>query len=38
MGSAIDWSGHEWSLATHEDDVPAEEMDKRVMAWSESPG
>ena len=36
MGSVIDPFGHKWSLATHVEDVPPEEMEKRMAAWSES--
>ncbi|HET9033161.1 MAG TPA: VOC family protein [Dokdonella sp.] len=38
MGSVIDPFGHKWSLATHVEDVPPEEMQKRMAAWSESQG
>ena len=35
MGSVIDPYGHKWTLATHIEDVPQEEMEKRMKAWSE---
>lgn len=36
MGSVIDPFGHKWSLTTHVEDVPPQEMQKRMAAWSES--
>jgi len=38
MGSVIDPFGHKWSLATHVEDVPPEEMEKRMAAWSAAQG
>lgn len=38
MGSVIDPFGHKWSLATHVEDVPPEEMQKRMAAWSAAQG
>ena len=38
MGSVFDPFGHKWSLATQVEDVPPEEMQKRMAAWSESQG
>ena len=35
MGSVIDPYGHKWTLATHIEDVPPEEPEKRMKAWSE---
>ncbi len=32
MGTVIDPYGHKWSVATHTEDVPPEEIDKRVKA------
>ena len=33
FGKVKDPLGHEWSLATHTEDVPPEEMDQRAAAW-----
>jgi len=33
FGKVKDPHGHEWSLATHIEDVPPEEMDKRAAEW-----
>lgn len=38
MGSVIDPFGHKWALATHVEDVPPEEMERRMAAWSEQQG
>lgn len=38
MGSVIDPFGHKWALATHVEDVPPEEMEKRMAAWTEQQG
>lgn len=38
MGSVLDPFGHKWSFATHVEDVPPEEMQKRMAAWSQSQG
>ncbi|MBK7013601.1 MAG: VOC family protein [Xanthomonadales bacterium] len=38
MGSVLDPFGHKWSLATHVEDVPPEEMQKRMAAWSAAQG
>lgn len=34
MGAVVDPFGHKWSLATHVEDVPPEEMEQRMQAWS----
>ncbi len=34
-GSFTDPFGHSWTLATHVEDVPEEEMQRRMAAWSE---
>ena len=34
MGSLVDPFGHSWSLATHVEDVPEEEMQRRMEAFS----
>lgn len=34
MGSVIDPFGHRWSLATHVEDVPEDELRQRMQAWS----
>lgn len=34
MGSVIDPFGHKWSFGTHIEDVPPEEMQKRMDEWS----
>ena len=34
MGSLVDPFGHSWSLATHIEDVPEEEMQRRMEAFS----
>ena len=33
MGTLTDPFGHQWSLATHVEDVPDEEMQARMKAW-----
>lgn len=33
MGSVIDPFGHKWSFGTHVEDVPPEEIQKRMEAW-----
>jgi PhnB protein len=33
MGSIVDPFGHSWTLATHVEDVPPEEMEKRMQAF-----
>jgi len=38
MGSVIDPFGHKWALATHVEDVPPGEMEKRMAAWAEQQG
>ena len=38
MGSGIDPFGHKWLLATHVEDVPPEEMQERMSAWSATQG
>lgn len=34
-GSVIDPFGHKWMLATHVEDVPPEELQARMAAWSQ---
>ena len=34
MGSVIDPFGHKWSFGTHIEDVPPEEMQKRMDEWT----
>lgn len=34
MGSVIDPFGHRWSLASHVEDVPEDELQQRMQAWS----
>ena len=34
MGSVVDPFGHSWSLATHVEDVPEEEMQRRMEAFA----
>lgn len=38
MGSVFDPFGHKWSLATHVEDVPPEEMQRRMAEWTKSKG
>ena len=38
MGSVIDPFGHKWALATHVEDVPPDEMEKRMATWTEQQG
>jgi PhnB protein len=38
MGSVFDPFGHKWSLATHVEDVPPEEMQRRMAEWTQSQG
>lgn len=38
MGSVLDPFGHKWTLATHVEDVPPEEMQRRMAKWSKSQG
>jgi PhnB protein len=35
-GTIIDPFGHKWTIATHIEDVPPEEIGKRMAAWSAS--
>jgi PhnB protein len=35
MGKLVDKFGHTWSVATHIEDVPPEEMDRRAAEWSQ---
>lgn len=37
MGTLVDPYGHRWSLATHIEDVPPEEMERRMAAFSAQP-
>lgn len=34
IGTVIDPFGHKWSLATHKEEVPPEEMQQRMEEWS----
>jgi len=34
-GTVVDPFGHKWTLATHVEDVPEDEMRRRMEAWSE---
>jgi PhnB protein len=36
-GSVTDPWGHQWTISTHIEDVPPEEMDRRMKAWMEKP-
>ena len=36
IGTVIDPFGHKWSLATHVEEVPPEEMQRRMAEWSNS--
>lgn len=36
MGSVVDPFGHKWSLGTHVEDVPPEEMGRRMEEWARS--
>ena len=36
IGTVIDPFGHKWSLATHMEEVPPEEMQRRMEEWSKS--
>lgn len=38
MGSITDPFGHKWTLATHVEDVPPEEMQRRMVAWAQQHG
>ena len=38
MGTVFDPFGHKWTLATHMEDVPPEEMERRMAAWSKQQG
>ena len=38
MGSVVDPFGHKWTLATRIEDVPPDEMERRMKAWSEQQG
>lgn len=33
-GTLIDPFGHKWTIATHKEDVPPEEMQRRMQEWS----
>ena len=35
MGTLSDPFGHQWSLATHKEDVPPQEYEARMKAWGE---
>jgi PhnB protein len=37
-GTLIDPYGHKWTIATHKEDVPPEEMGKRMAEWSAKHG
>lgn len=36
IGTVIDPFGHKWSLATHVEEVAAEEMQRRMQEWTQS--
>ena len=36
IGTVVDPFGHKWSLATHVEDVPPEEIGRRMEEWSQS--
>lgn len=36
IGTVIDPFGHKWSLATHVEEVPPEEIQRRMEQWSEA--
>jgi len=36
MGTVIDPFGHKWSLATHIEDVPPEELSRRMQEWTQA--
>ena len=38
MGSVFDPFGHKWSLATHVEDVPPDEMERRMAEWTTAQG
>lgn len=38
MGSLTDPFGHKWMLATQVEDVPPEQLQARMAAWSQQPG
>ena len=38
MGKIEDPFGHVWSIATHIEDVPPDEMERRAAAWMQSMG
>lgn len=38
MGTVVDPFGHRWSLGTHIEDVPPEEMSRRMQAWTAQQG
>lgn len=38
MGSVVDPFGHTWMVATHVEDVPEDEMQRRMEAFSAQPG
>lgn len=38
MGSVLDPFGHKWTLATRIEDVPPDEMERRMKAWTEQQG
>ncbi len=35
-GTLVDPFGHKWTISTHVEDVPEEEMQRRMKAWTES--
>src|SRR5262245_37851669 len=34
-GTLIDPFGHKWTIGTHKEDVPPDEMDRRFQAWAQ---
>ena len=38
MGTVVDPFGHRWSLGTHVEDVPPDEMSRRMQTWSAQQG
>ena len=36
MGTVLDPYGHKWSLATHVEDVPQDQLQQRMQAWAQS--
>jgi PhnB protein len=36
IGTVIDPFGHKWSLATHVEEVPPQELQRRMEEWSKT--